>query len=139
MKPTYEELQAENAALRVENAVLKKEVADLHALVTQLLDRIANLEAQLKTNSKNSSKPPSSDQKANLLPVQKKEKRPFHPGASRQLVPESEVTSHTERRINTCPRCRSQMETTGKVVKCQQIELPEIKPLVHQWNLYECR
>jgi transposase len=70
MKPTYEELEAENAAL-------KQEVLELKALVAQLLNRIADLEAQLKTNSKNSSKPPSSDQKANLPSVQRKEKRPF--------------------------------------------------------------
>lgn len=139
MKPTYEELQTENAALRAENAALKAEVAELRALVIQCTKRIADLESQLKTNSKNSSKPPSSDQKANLPPVPKKEKRPFHRGASRQLIPESEVTSRTERRVDRCPRCRSKMEMTGEVVKWQQIELPEIKPLVHQWDLYECR
>ncbi len=139
MKPAYEELQIENATLKAENAALKAEVAELRALVIQLTKRIADLESQLKTNSKNSSKPPSSDQKTNLPPVPRKEKRPFHPGVSRQLVPETEVTSRTERRIDTCPRCRSAMKTTGEVVKWQQIELPEIKPLVHQWDLYEYR
>lgn len=139
MKPTYEELQTENAALKAENATLKAEVAELRALVIQCTKRIADLESQLKKNSKNSSKPPSSDQKANLPAEPKKEKRPFHPGASRQLMAESEVTSRTERRIDACPRCRSKMEMTGKVEKWQQIELPEIKPSVHQWDLYECR
>lgn len=118
MKPTYEELVA---------------------IIEKLLVRIADLEAQLKKNSKNSSKPPSSDQKSNLPPIQRKESRPFHPGASRQMLSESKVTSQTERRIDTCPRCRSDMTPTGEVIKWQQIELPEIKPLVHQWNLHVCK
>lgn len=118
MKPTYEELEA---------------------IIQKLLVRIAELEAQLNGNSKNSSKPPSSDQKSNLPHIKRKETRPFHPGASRQLLPESMVTSRTERQIDICPRCRSDMIKTGKIIKWQQIELPEIKPLVHQWDLHVCQ
>jgi hypothetical protein len=118
MKPTYEELEA---------------------TIQKLLIRIADLEAQLKKNSKNSSKPPSSDHKSNLPPIKRKEIRPFHPGASRKLLPESMVTSQTERRVDTCPRCRSAMDNTGEIIKWQQIEFPEIKPLVHQWNLHVCQ
>jgi transposase len=132
MKPTYEELEADVVELRAfvkkllkENAVLKKEVAAL--------------KFQLNQNSKNSSKPPSSDQKSNLPRVKKTEARPFHPGASRQLLPESMVTSRTERRMDTCPRCRSVMHATGEIIKWQQIELPEIRPLVHQWDLHICQ
>lgn len=131
MKPTYEELEAENK-------VLRNEIRELKAVIGQMVTRIADLESQLKKNSKNSSKPPSSDQKSNLPPIQKKESRPFHPGASRQLLPESMVTSRTKRQIEICPRCRSQMVATGEVVKWQQLELPEIKPLVHQWELHVC-
>lgn len=132
MKPTYEELQAENTAL-------KQRVSQLEATIEKLLARIAELESQIKKNSKNSSKPPSSDQKASSPPKKRKETRPFHPGASRQMVPEHLVTFQTNRQIETCPRCRSVMTPTGEVVKWQQIELPEIKPLVHQWNLHVCQ
>lgn len=132
MEPTYEELKAENTALKIE-------VSELKALVKQLLERIADLESQLNKNSKNSSKSPSSDQKSNLPPKKRKETRPFHPGASRQLLPESMVTSHTDRRVDACPRCCSAMLSTGEIIKWQQIELPEIKPLVHQWNLHVCQ
>ena len=103
MKPTYEELE--------------KEVAYLRALVKQLLERIADLESQLNQNSKNSSKPSSSDQKSSLPRVNRKETRPFHPGASRQLLPESMITSSTERRVDICPRCRSTMNSTGEIIK----------------------
>lgn len=132
MKRTYEEIEAENIAL-------KKEVCELKTVIEQLVKRIDDLESQLKKNSKNSSKPPSSDQKPNIPAAPKNGKRPFHRGASRQLLPESMVTSSTDKRIDTCPRCRSMMNPTGKIIKWQQVELPEIKALVHQWNLHTCQ
>lgn len=132
MKPTYEELFALVQTL-------SKQCFEYQQTIKRLEKRVADLESQLKKNSKNSSKPPSSDQKSNLPPRQKKEVRPFHPGASRQLLPDSMVTSQTERHVDTCPRCRSTMTPTGEVIKWQQIELPEIKPLVHQWNLHVCQ
>ena len=49
MNTPYEELLAEIRALRKENAELK--------------EKILQLEERLKLNSKNSSKPPSTDQK----------------------------------------------------------------------------
>lgn len=53
-QPSYEELAARNAVLESERAGLAARVATLEALV-------AELTAQLKQNSKNSSRPPSSD------------------------------------------------------------------------------
>lgn len=97
MQPTYDELKAQNDELR--------------ALVKQLLERIADLESQLNKNSKNSSKPPSSDQKSNLPRINKKDTRPYHPGALRKLLPETMITSQTDRRIEVCPRCRSAMKS----------------------------
>lgn len=125
MRPTYEELLKQNAGLR--------------ALVKKLMDRVSDLESQLKKNSKNSSKPPSSDQKPNVPPKEGKERRPYHPGASRQLFPESAVTSRETRTVDYCPRCQFKMQATGKVSKWQQIEFPEIKPLVHQIELHSCQ
>ncbi|MBI3901088.1 MAG: hypothetical protein HY324_02930, partial [Chlamydiia bacterium] len=121
MRPTYDQLLEENILLK--------------AIIKKLEERIAHLEAQLNQNSKNSSKPPSSDKKANLPPPQKKEKRPYHCGISRQLLPESAVTSHERRCVEICPRCRSKLIHTDHISKWQQIELPFIKPLVHQIEL----
>lgn len=136
--PTYEELEAtiERFLARIES--LESKIAHYEAVIASRDARIEDLEGQLKRNSKNSSKPPSSDQKSNLPRVEKKETRPFHSGASRQLVEESLVISQTDRSIDTCPRCRFPMTPTGEVTKWQQIELPEVKPLVHQWNLHTC-
>ena len=54
-------LLAEVAALRLENANLHAEVAALRLENTTLKARVLELEAQVGTNSRNSSKPPSSD------------------------------------------------------------------------------
>jgi cell division septum initiation protein DivIVA len=58
---TYDKLLEENAKLREENALLRN-------FVEKLQKRIDDLEARLAQNSKNSSKPPSSDQKPIFLP-----------------------------------------------------------------------
>lgn len=69
----------------------KNEVAKLVTLTTQLSARVADLVSPLHQNSKNSSKPPSSDQKPHRVSTQGKKKRQFRPGASRQLLSKEEV------------------------------------------------
>lgn len=146
MKPTYEQLAALLAEKDKELAKQDKrladqdeKLADQDELIKKLLERVAHLESRLNKNSKNSSKPPSSDQKPNRFPSKKKENRPYHPGASRQLLPANAVNSREERKIEVCSKCGSSMIPTGKVSSWQQIELPEIKPLVHQIDLHTCR
>lgn len=131
MKPTYEELEQ-----KIINQ--NKQLAKQDKLIKELLERIARLENQLNKNSKNSSKPPSSDQKPSSAPNKKKQGKSFHRGASRQLLPQSSVTSQEIRKIEKCSRCGSSMKPTGKVFSWQQIELPQIKPLVHQIDLHTC-
>jgi hypothetical protein len=60
-QPSYEQLLAENVALRAL-------VADLTARLDTAMSRIADLEAQLKQSSKNSSRPPSADGLAKPAP-----------------------------------------------------------------------
>jgi len=128
------------------NRKLPETLEEAHAVILQqwkiideLIARVQKLEDQLNKNSKNSSKPPSSDQKPSHFPVKGKNGRPYHPGASRQLLPESSVTSRELRRVECCPRCQSSMKPTGEVVSWQQVELPKIHPLVHQIDLHTCR
>ena len=54
MKPTYEQLESELAAT-------KAALAKTNQLLREALDRIADLEEKLNLNSKNISKPPSTD------------------------------------------------------------------------------
>lgn len=125
MKPSYEELEAR--------------VAEQDKLIKELLERIAHLEDQINKNSKNSSKPPSSDQKPNHQSEKKRNKSSFHSGAFRQLLPANLVTSREVRKVEHCSNCGSQMNPTGAVRSWQQVDLPEIKPLVHQIDLQTCK
>ena len=82
MKPTYEDLEAELKLTKQELDQTNKELGqtkvELHKALKLLkitLDKIAELEEKLNTNSKNSSKPPSTDNKGNthLLNLLRKE------------------------------------------------------------------
>jgi transposase len=66
--PSYEQLAAENAALRMENAELKRMLAELS-------DRIIELERRLSADSSNSSRPPSSDVPWDKKPAKKRSSR----------------------------------------------------------------
>lgn len=90
---TYEELLAENSALSAENAALKARVSDLEAQLAAALAPIAALEARLGINSRNSSKPPSSDPPNVAARPKKKPSgrkrggQPGHKGITRALIP----------------------------------------------------
>jgi hypothetical protein len=131
MYPTYKQLLEENKSLKA--AIIK-----LEATIIKLQERIASLEAQRNQNSRNSSQPPSKDKKANVATSDKKERSSHHEGSNRQLLPESAVTSKETRKVEICPRCKSKLVPTEEIWKWQQIELPEIKPQVHQIELVTC-
>lgn len=54
-------LLEQNADLRAQNTAMIEQLAQLNATVDSLQQTIKNLQEQLNKNSKNSSKPPSSD------------------------------------------------------------------------------
>ena len=125
MKPSYEELERTVQAQA-------NEIRELRAAVERLM-------ARLGKNSKNSSKPPSSDSKPNVPPKKREDKGANHPGVGRVLLSDGMITSRERRQLEQCPRCRSLMEPTGDSTRWQQVELPEIRPLVHEIELVICR
>ena len=75
-KPSYEELSEENTSLRAT-------VAEQAALIEKLSVEIAELRARLDMNSRNSSKPPSSDLHRRVGPREHSfdtRQSAFHPG-----------------------------------------------------------
>ena len=92
--------EAELARLRLENAALCATVAEQAALIAQLQQRLQELEARLAKNSRNSSKPPSTDPPFKKPPP--RSQRPVsgrqpggqkdHPGVTRELVANPEQT-----------------------------------------------
>jgi transposase len=127
MKPTYEELE--------------KQLEDTRELLRTALERILKLEEQVNKNSKNSSKPPSSDQKANTSDPHKK-KRKGKKGVNRKLVPPERVDQHVQCSLDNCPHCGSADLKLKKAVEIlQQVELPEIRAIVTEYILqkFQCR
>lgn len=130
------ELEREIEKLRTENAELK-------ALVVKLLARIDELEAQLKQNSGNSSKPPSSDMGRKRKPPtclsgRKGGGQPGHMGKTRELVPESEVDEVVDRDPESCERCGTLLDGAPRLDAAirQVYESPEFKAYIQQFNLW---
>lgn len=128
MKPTYEQLEHQLQAA-------KEEIAQLKGLLKIALERIAELEAQINRNSKNSSKPPSTDQKGNTLKNNRR-KGHSHPGKSRSLYPPERVDKQVDCTQDVCPHCQSsqlhQLEDSPFI--WQQVELPPVQAIVTQFN-----
>ena len=106
----------------------------------ELEARVAALEAQLaaaQKNSRNSSKPPSSDivnppPKANKRGPRKKRKRGGQPGHARHQRPrfeDHELDQIFEWRLRACPCCVGPLQDADQPPKCfQQMEL-EVSPV----------
>lgn len=128
MKPTYEELEAK--------------VQRLEELLKQALERISQLEEQLKRNSKNSSKPPSTDQKSNTSDTDKKPLRDSRIGKARPFFSPDKIDKYVQCKQKNCPHCgSSKIQLNGDSPEIlQQAELPEIKAIITEFQLqkYHC-
>ena len=135
MKPTYEELEAK--VLRLEELLQRavEEIAKLHG-------KIANLEEQLKRNSRNSSKPPSTDQKGNTSDADEKPPRNSRAGQARLSFPPDKIDKHVQCVEENCPHCgSSKIQLNGRFPEIlQQAELPELKAVITEYQLqkYHC-
>lgn len=119
----------------------------------ELLKRFEALEAEIKqlkekahtSNSQNSSKPPSQDpfrpnKNKNTPSGRKRGGQKGHKGHSRPIVPTDELAKIVDLTPSVCPNCLN-TEFDPKPVSIeprQQIELPEIKPEVTQYNIHTC-
>jgi transposase len=114
-------------------------------VVAQLEAKVLELEEKLKTNSNNSSKPPSQDpfrSKRSSAPTGKKPGgQPGHPGHARQMYPLEKVVTVMDLKPQDCPNCGlGTFETSPISVECRQtVELPIIQPEITQYNIYTCR
>ncbi len=124
---------------------LTRRVEELEVLLAAALVRIAELEEQLRQNSRNSSKPPSSD-----LGRPKPSKRdsgrkpggqPGHAGAKREAVPPEQVDEVVDRDPETCANCGAPLEAASRIdAETRQVfETPEFKALVQEFRLWKKR
>lgn len=122
MTPTYEELASA--------------LAKTQHLLKLALDRIAELEERLNKNSKNSSKSPSSDRKPNKDDQKDKDKKSRN-GINRTPIPPEQIDLFVDCTLISCPDCGSSQLSKDAQSEClQQVELPEAKATVTQFNRF---
>lgn len=138
-----ERRREENAGLRAENAQLREENAKLVARVTELEALVAELRARLEQNSRNSSKPPSSDPPSTpALPKKpgsgrKSGGQPGHPGHQRELVPTGEVDETIPVKPKKCRGCHASLAGHDAEPHRHQItEIPQIRPRITEYQLH---
>jgi transposase len=138
-RPSYDEL----AALVVSQA---ETIRVLRAEVERLTARVAQLERQLKTNSQNSSKPPSQDTYAKPAPKSLRRKtgrgqgkQPGASGASLALVDDPDAVVDHE--PSACAGCGEGLETApgAGMVRRQVHDLPPVVPVVTEHRLHRRR
>jgi transposase len=113
----------------------------VRVLVTELLQRLASLEARLTQTSQNSSKPPSSDP-PQARPRRTKEPsrrktggQPGHTGHNRQLKPESEVDHIIDVRPERCGQCGMLLLGEDAEPERHQVtDFPRITPVVTEYR-----
>ncbi len=111
--------------------------------VDELETRVRDLEARLKLNSTNSSKPPSSDpigmkRKPPAPPSGKKRGgQPGHRKARRTLVPPEKVRETFDCKPDACRRCGHGLAGDDPEPLIHQVaELPRIEPIVDEYRLH---
>jgi transposase len=126
--------------LEAENAALKKRI-------TMLEKRIEELERLLGMNSRNSSKPPSSDPPGIPveLPMRRHRKRGARHGHQphlRELLPEKYVKKHIHLKPDICTCGSTNIEETDhEPLRHQVVDIPPIEPQVTEYiqHIFQCR
>lgn len=126
--------EEEIAQLKKENAEQAQQIQELRAMVLALSQKVQELENQLAQNSRNSSKPPSSDPPSKPVPKslrgqsgKKVGGQPGHPGATLEMV------ANPDQRVwhlpQECQHCGAGLgEVQSKLSEKRQVfELPELK------------
>lgn len=131
---TLEEAQALIAALW---EVLKKQ----NQLIQELREKVQHLEEKTRTNSKNSSKPPSGDMDRKKPDNHKKSSKkqggqPGRRGVSRQPFESADVIIEQCPPQSTC-ECGGEVVQTTLQTRHQSIDIPPIKPNVIEYLVYK--
>ncbi|MEA1970766.1 MAG: IS66 family transposase, partial [Thermodesulfobacteriota bacterium] len=142
----WEAFKRENTELRQQLAQAQAVIKELKAENVAFKARVAKLEEKLRTSSKNSSKPPSSDppwakQKPKRRGKKGKRKRGAqkgHEGKARTLLPPEEVDDFVD-----CPPpekcdCGGHVVATDDIAERKQVfELPKVKAHVTEYRFGE--
>jgi transposase len=139
MKATYEQLELALSQTKAELSQTKALLKQAFEIIDILKKEVEELKAKLNKNSKNSSKPPSSDHKGNTKEGDKKPKKKRE-GSHRPLFPKDRVDKTIKCCHKQCPCCGSEsLAVTGVLDVIHQIELPEVRAIVTEYILQKTR
>ena len=114
----------------------------LWKLLGEQSKRIEALEEKINGNSRNSSRPPSTDQgkgkpvKSGMANGRKAGGQPGHAGKGRDLVAADRITRFEDCHPARHCACGAEVRTSRLSWRHQVIEVPHIKPLVTEYRLY---
>lgn len=117
-------------------------IAQLESKLDAALKRIEELEEQLRTSSRNSSKPPSSDpfsvtRQAKTPTGRKPGGQPGHKRHTRELFPPDKVRSVTDCKPERCSHCQHRLRGADpEPYRHQVADLPKIEPIVDEYRLH---
>lgn len=117
-------------------------IAELRAELKGLADRVRELEAKVKENSRNSSRPPSSDGPCEVRlkrePTGRKPGgQPGHVGVTRKLLPPEQVTRVIPVKPAACRNCGAKLCGHDEHPERHQVaEVPKPKADVTEWQLH---
>ena len=121
---------------------LKKENAQLRAKMAALKEQIETLKQLLNLNSRNSSKPPSQDQKPNRPSGQNRGgAKAGHQANQRQALPEERIDERKSCTADCCPKCGSEkLMSVGSARFHQHIEMKDGRCIVTEYHRekYRC-
>jgi transposase len=139
------QLEAANRKLQVQVDELLASARQHQEQIRQLQQRLAHTQAQLGTNSSNSSLPPSSDRfhgkrrppKGADQPRKKRGAQPGHRRQQRLLVPGDQVRQTILCKPAACRRCGRPLTGTDPApLRHQVAELPVVQPDVVEYQLH---
>ena len=125
---------------------LELRLSALEARVQALQQENRALQERLKQNSRNSSRPPSSDPPQSPRPPRPRSGRrrggqPGHPGYTRPLIPVEEVDEVVVLKPDLCGGCQEPLWGDDPTpFRHQVIDIPPIQPVVteYQWHQLVC-
>ena len=125
---------------------VRASIGTLEARVVAWEAMVQALQEQLKQDSRNSSRPPSSDSPASQRPKRPRGKRrrggqPGHPGHTRTLISVEDVDEVVPLKPDRCRGCQAPLAGDDPApFRHQVIEIPPIKPVVteYQWHQRVC-
>lgn len=135
----------EIAGIKVARADWEATPPSIQALVMALSERLSQLEERVRKNSRNSSKPPSSDGfgKSTVDEKERKKRKQRHhsensPRQIRKLRASEECDQRHEVLPTTCQGCGASLRGYDHHPhRHQEIELPRIEPVVIEYRLHQ--